>query len=202
MEEEMPVPHARRLEGTPHSGKKNNFRSSFDMDGFPGRIADPNVPSVAQTCPEEERIPMLLDNKAIVRHLYEEVWNKRRLEVVDELIAPSQALNDPIVSGSQMGPELYKRRVVELTTGFPDLRFTIEDMISEKGKVGVSWTISGTHRGEFLNIPATSSKIFVEGITIHDITNGKILDSHARWDALDLLRQLGGACWQRAASAV
>jgi hypothetical protein len=48
---------------------------------------------------------MLLDNKAIVRRLYEEVWNKRRLEVVDQLISPSHALNDPIVSGSQIGPE-------------------------------------------------------------------------------------------------
>lgn len=53
---------------------------------------------------------MLLDNKAIVCRLYEEVWNKRRLQVVDELIAPSHALNDPIVFGSQIGPEFYKRR--------------------------------------------------------------------------------------------
>lgn len=66
---------------------------------------------------------MLLDNKTIVRRLYEEVWNQRRLDVVDELISPSHALNEPIVSGSQIGPELYKRRVVELTTSFPDLRF-------------------------------------------------------------------------------
>jgi predicted ester cyclase len=127
---------------------------------------------------------MLLDNKAIVRRLYEEASNKRRLEVVDELISPSHAPNDRITSGSQIGPELYKRGVIEFTTSFPDLRFTIEDMITEKGKVVVSWIISGT-------LPATGSKIFVEGITIHHITNGKILDSHARWDALGLLRQLG-----------
>ncbi len=134
---------------------------------------------------------MAMDNKAIVRRLYEEVWNKRKLEVVDELISPSHALNDPIVSGSQTGPELYKRRVVEFTASFPDLRFTIEDMIAEKGKVVVCWTISGTHKGEFMDIPATGKKVSLEGITIHHITNGKILDSYARWDALGLLRQLG-----------
>jgi hypothetical protein len=99
---------------------------------------------------------------------------------VDELISPSYPLNDPILSGSQIGPKLYKRRVVEFTTGFPDLRFTIEDMTTEKEKVVVSWIISGT-------LPATGSKIFVEGITIHHITNGKDLDSRARWDALGLL---------------
>jgi steroid delta-isomerase-like uncharacterized protein len=134
---------------------------------------------------------MLQDNKAIVRRLYEEVWNKRRLEVVDELISPSHALNDPIVSSSQIGPELYKRRVVELTTSFPDLRFTIEDIIAEKGKFVVSWIISGTHKGEFMDILATGRKVSVEGITIHHITNGKILDSCARWDVLGLMRQLG-----------
>lgn len=151
-------------------GRKNNFRSSFDIGRFPRRIADPDVPSVAQTCPEE------------VRRLYEEVWNKRRLDVVDELISASHALNDPVTSGSQMGPDLYKRRVVELTTSFPDLRFTIEDMIAEKGKVGVSWTISGTHQGEFLDIPATDSKIVVKGFTTSQAERS-------------LIRMLDGTLW-------
>jgi steroid delta-isomerase-like uncharacterized protein len=136
-------------------------------------------------------IAISIDNKTIIRRLYDEVWNKRRVEVVDELISPSHALNDPLSSDSQIGPKLYKRRVVELTTGFPDLRFTIEDMIVEKGKVVVSWTISGTHKSQFMDIPATGRKIFVEGITIHLVTNGKILDSYARWDALGLMQQLG-----------
>jgi steroid delta-isomerase-like uncharacterized protein len=134
---------------------------------------------------------MPTDNKAIVRRLYDEVWNKRRLEVVDALISPSHALNDPLASDSQIGPKLYKQRVVEFTNSFPDCRFSIEDMIAEKGKVVACWTISGTHKGEFMDIPATGKKVSVEGITIHLITNGKILDSYARWDALGLLRQLG-----------
>jgi steroid delta-isomerase-like uncharacterized protein len=163
------------------------------FSGFARRVADPSVPSRATASGGEESL-ILLDNKAIVRRLYEEAWNNRRLDVVDELIPPSHALNDPLVSGSQMGPELYKRRVAEFTTNFPDLCFTIEDIIAEKAKVVVSWIISGTHQSEFMNIPATGNKIFLEGITIHHVANGKILDSHARWNALDLLRQLGEVC--------
>jgi steroid delta-isomerase-like uncharacterized protein len=163
------------------------------FSGFARRVADPNVPSRA-TAPGSEESQILLNNKAIVRRLYEEVWNKRRLEVADELISPSHALNDPIASGSETGPELYKRRVVEFTTSFSDLRFTIENMISEKAKVVVSWIISGT-------LPTTGSKIFLEGITIHHITNGKILDSDARWDVLGLLRQLGDASALRQTAA-
>ena len=134
---------------------------------------------------------MSTENKNIVRRLYDEVWNKRKLDLVAELISPSHALNDPFVSGSQVGPEMYRRRIVELTTSFPDLRFTLDDLIAEKDKVVAAWVISGTHKGEFMNIPATGKKVTVEGVTIHYIRNGKILDSNARWDGIGLLRQIG-----------
>jgi len=134
---------------------------------------------------------MSTENKNIVRRLYGEAWNKRKLELVAELISPSHALNDPFVSGSQIGPEMYRRRIQELTASFPDLHFSVEDLIAEKDKVVASWVISATHQGEFMNIPATGKKVSVEGITIHYIRDGKILDSNARWDAVGLLRQLG-----------
>jgi steroid delta-isomerase-like uncharacterized protein len=136
---------------------------------------------------------MSTENKSIVRRLYEEVWNERKLDVVDELISPSHALHDPNISGSQIGPDAYKQRVIWLTTAFPDLHFTIEDMVSEEDKLAVFWMISGTHQGDYEGIPPTHKKISVEGITINEIANGKILDSYVSWDALGLLRQLGHA---------
>jgi predicted ester cyclase len=42
-----------------------------------------------------------------------------------------------------------------------------------------------------MGVAATGKKISVEGITIHHIKDGKILDSYTRWDALGLMRQLG-----------
>ena len=136
---------------------------------------------------------MSWENKIIVRRLYEEVWNKRKLEVVDEVISISHALHDPNVSGSQTGPEAYRQHVIRVTTAFPDLRFAIEDIVSEEDKLVVCWTISGTHKGEFMGIAPTGKKISVEGITINHIGYGKILDSNISWDALGLLRQLGQA---------
>src|SRR2546422_6904053 len=101
---------------------------------------------------------MSAENKAIARRLYEEVWNKRRLELVDEIISPSHALHDPNALGSAIGPEAYKRVVARFISGFPDLRFSIEDAVAENEKMVVAWTISGTHEGEFMGIPATHKK--------------------------------------------
>ena len=134
---------------------------------------------------------MSADNKAIVRQLYEEVWNKRRLELVDEIISPSHALHDPNLSGSAVGPEAYKRQVTRFITAFPDLRFTVEDIVGEKEKLAVAWTISGTHKSEFMGIPATNKKVSVDGITINHIVNAKIMDSYVSWDAWGMMQQLG-----------
>lgn len=134
---------------------------------------------------------MPADNKAIIRRLYEEVWNKRKVELIKEIISPSHALQAPNISGSSMGPEAYKRQLLLFVAGYPDLEFTIEDTIAEKDKVVACWTITGTHKGDFMGVPATNKKVSVDGVTIHHLTNGKIMDSYSNWDALGMMQQLG-----------
>jgi steroid delta-isomerase-like uncharacterized protein len=134
---------------------------------------------------------MALDSKTIVKRLYGDVWNKRKLEVVSDLFSPSHALRDNNSPGSSVGPEAYKMQVAMYVAAFPDLRITIEDTVAEKDKFVAAWTISGTHKGEIMGIRPTHRKVSVEGITIHYIANGKIIDSSISWDALGLLRQLG-----------
>ncbi len=131
------------------------------------------------------------DNKAIIRRLYEEVWNKRKLEVISEIISPSHALHAPNISGSSIGPEAYKRQLLLFLAGYSDLHFTIEDSIAENDKVVACWIFSGTHRGDFMGIPATNKKVCVDGMTVHHLAGGKIMDSYANWDALGMMQQLG-----------
>jgi steroid delta-isomerase-like uncharacterized protein len=134
-----------------------------------------------------------MESKAIVRRLYEEVWNKRKLEVISELISPSHALQAPNVSGSSIGPEAYKRQVLVFLEAYPDLHWTIEDTIAEKDKMVVRWTFSGTHKGDYMGIPATNRKVSVDGITVHHIVGGKIMDSYGYFDVLGMIKQLGVA---------
>src|SRR5436190_1376124 len=138
---------------------------------------------------------MSADNKALVRRLYEEVWNKRRLELVDEIISPSHALHDPNLTDSSVGPDAYRRQVSRFIVGIPDLRFTIEDIVDEKEKVAVAWTISGTHTGEFMGIPATNKKVYVEGITNNNEAAHSRDPSDNGRDRLARLSDFFGARW-------
>jgi steroid delta-isomerase-like uncharacterized protein len=134
-----------------------------------------------------------MENTAIVRRIYEEAWNKRRFELLDDLISPSHALQAPTVSGSEVGPENYKRHILRLLNAFPDMRTTIEEIVGENEKIVVNWTFSGTHDGNFMGVPATHKKVFIDGLTIHHVVNGKIIGSFTSWDVLGVMKQLGTA---------
>jgi steroid delta-isomerase-like uncharacterized protein len=131
------------------------------------------------------------DNKSIVRRLYEEVWNKRKLVVMNELVSPSHALHGPLYTGPAIGPEVYRRQISLFVAGFPDLRFAIEDTVAEQDKVVVCWTFSGTHKGDFMGVPATDKKVSVDGITIHVLSKGIIMDSYVSLDMWGMMQQLG-----------
>lgn len=130
------------------------------------------------------------DNKSIVRRMYEEVWNKRNLEVAKELISPSHAMQLIDLPDSGIGPEAYARNVVQFVRAFPDLKFKVLDMIAEGEKVVALWNISGTHKGEFRGIAPTGKKVSVDGITISQLADGKIMDSYVSLDLWSMMRQL------------
>lgn len=164
----------------------------------------PHPPALQSECREagpvsevhKERRPekedaMPTDNKSIVKRMYEEVWNKRRLEVAGELIAPSHAMQLIDLPDPGIGPEAYARNVTQFVRAFPDLKFTILDMVAENDKVVAFWNIAGTHKGEFRGIAPTGKKISVDGITINQLARGKIMDSYVSLDMWSMMQQLG-----------
>ena len=89
------------------------------------------------------------------------------------------------------GPQSEKRRVTLYRNAFPDLRFTIEDVIAEGETVMARYTARGTHKGNLNEIAATGKQINVTGVSISRFTNGKIAESWVNWDALGLMQQIG-----------
>ena len=106
------------------------------------------------------------NNKAIVRRLIEEVWNKGNLSLVDELFAPNYEHHDASSPDFGRGPESEKKRATLYRTAFPDLRVTIEDIIAEGEIVMTRWSCRGTHKGDLSGIAPTGNPFTISGMTV------------------------------------
>jgi steroid delta-isomerase-like uncharacterized protein len=119
-------------------------------------------------------------NKRIVRRLWNEVWNRSDLAVADSIFDDAYAAHE-------------KAFVPVIRAAFADSHHEIEDLIAEGDKVVTRFTWSGTHQGEFEGIPPTGRRISVQGIWIHRLENGRIVEGRdwGQIDWLGLFRQLG-----------
>ena len=134
---------------------------------------------------------MSVSNKNVVRRLFEEVWNKGNLQVTDELFTPNYTHHDASTPDVGRGPESEKKRATLYRTAFPDIRFTIDDMIAEGETVMARWSCRATHKGDLSGIAPTGKQININGVSIARFTNGKMAEGWVNWDALGLMQQLG-----------
>jgi steroid delta-isomerase-like uncharacterized protein len=73
----------------------------------------------------------------------------------------------------------------------PDVRFTLEDVISEGDRMCLIWTARGTHLGALMNIPPSGRAITVRGVSIFRLQDGQITQAEYIWDVAGLLRHIG-----------
>jgi len=132
-----------------------------------------------------------MDNAAILRRWFEEVWNKGRLSAIDEMASPDVIGHGQAQHGVDIGLKEFRPFVERLRNAFPDIRITIHQTI-EQGEYAVArWSANMSHTGEFLNIRATGRHVVVTGTTMVRIAGGKIVEGWDNWDQLGLLVQLG-----------
>jgi steroid delta-isomerase-like uncharacterized protein len=136
---------------------------------------------------------ILDQNKELTRRFYEECWNQGKTERVDQYVAKDCRYRDPVFPSLAPGVESLKRHITMCRSAFPDLRFSLDDMIAERDEVVVHWTAHGTQEGQFLGIAPTRKTATVGGTSIYRIKNQKIIEQAADWNLLTLLEQLGAA---------
>lgn len=90
-----------------------------------------------------------------------------------------------------MGLEALKQYILVFHDAFPDIRFSVEEMIAESDFVVTLWMMTGTHKGELMGIPATSKKVKLSGVSLTRVSRGKIVENTTFWDSHTLMRQLG-----------
>ena len=130
------------------------------------------------------------ENKAIVRRYLDEAWNKKNVNILDELMAPNYARYLP-GQDKPLDREGQKKRIAGFHTAMPDLTFHIEDLFAEGDRVVFRLIIRGTHQGAFLGVAPTGKELTVTAIDIARLENGKIVDHWGQMDMLGLMRQLG-----------
>jgi steroid delta-isomerase-like uncharacterized protein len=133
---------------------------------------------------------MAKDNLEKSRGIFEEVWNQKRVEKIDELVATDYIHHD-VLSPDQQGIDAYKQFVQLYRNAFPDIHFKIEDEIADGDTVVIRWTVTGTHNGDLPGLPRTGKAISVTGITIARLSDGKFVEAWNNWDALGMMQQLG-----------
>ena len=130
------------------------------------------------------------ENKAMLRRVWEEVFNKGDLAVANEIMVPNYVYRGPM--GQELkGPEGFKQVVTMFRTAFPDLHATVEDMFAEGDKVAHRATIRGTHKGDLMGIAPTGKQVTVSATVISRFVGGKEVEAWANIDMLAMFQQLG-----------
>ena len=90
-----------------------------------------------------------------------------------------------------MAPVEIKEHVAGWFASFPDLRFRIEQILSEDDRVVSQLLMEGTHLGPWMGIPASGKKIQIRMFTVHRVVQGKIVEDCVLVESLGFFQQLG-----------
>jgi steroid delta-isomerase-like uncharacterized protein len=115
-------------------------------------------------------------------------WGDGDLAAFEQLLAPGY------VRRSKTGSEDFAslRKTIEaMHAAFPDSSTEILELIEDGPKVAVHWQTTGTHTGEFMDVPATGRSIAVTGASFLTFDGGKLAEESVVWDPRELLSALG-----------
>jgi predicted ester cyclase len=131
-------------------------------------------------------------NTRVVRRLYDELFSKWNLAVIEEIFSP-EFVGHEMPPGMPRGPEGIRRFYAGIRAGLPDLRLTVEDLIAAQDRVAVRWRAKATHRGTFQGIPPTGTEVSFEGIAIYRLSRGSVVERWVLVDMVGLVEQLHAA---------
>ncbi|MFC2031030.1 ester cyclase [Chloroflexota bacterium] len=129
------------------------------------------------------------ENKAVVLSFINDVWGKKDLSLVDDMIADDHVHH--FTSRDVHGPEGVKQLVTWAHNFLPDAQIAIKDLIAEEDRVVVSFAISGTDKGGYKGNPPSGNSVEYDGIDIFRLAGGKIVERWGIVDTFRMRRQIG-----------
>lgn len=120
-----------------------------------------------------------------------EAVNSGNLEALRDLVTPGVVDHDPAPRqgpGAQGFIDFFK----QFRAAFPDLSISLEHMVADDDCIALAYTVTGTHKGDFLGIRATGRKIKGRGVQVARFEDGKMAERWGSSDQLGILQQVGG----------
>jgi len=132
-------------------------------------------------------------NKALVMLWIEEGWNQGNMEIADDIFAQNFTAKGMIQGEENIKDvDKLKEYVKDIRRAFPDIHFSIEDLVAEGDKVVGIFSVEGTHTHKLWGISPTGNKVKFTAIDVWRVENGKIVERcFAVADFLSALQQMG-----------
>jgi predicted ester cyclase len=128
-------------------------------------------------------------NKVVIRRFIQLLNGAHGIRAAD-IVSPSALFRIPGEPEARLGPNGCLAIIHLLRSGFPDIQWTLHDMIGEEDKVAVRVSMRGTHRASFLHVPATGKTIAFHSIGFYRLTGGQLLEEYVQPDLGALLQQI------------
>jgi steroid delta-isomerase-like uncharacterized protein len=128
-------------------------------------------------------------NKRIMERFTREFLTTGDAVLAEEIISLDIVMH--FAGQQQRGRDAYLAIVAANGDAFPDLLWTVEEMVAEGDTVAVRYTMTGTHRGSFAGVPPTDKAVVAQSMAFYRLADGKIVEERAQLDMLGVLQQLG-----------
>lgn len=140
---------------------------------------------------------MATEGSALVRRLFDEVFNQQRLDVLDEIVAAhyvehAAAPFEESEPGVVAGPEFMRQVVRWLRAQFPDVSMTVVALVEGGGMVAARVLSSGTNTGPINGfVPPTGRQFSAEATHWYRVADDRLAEHWATRDDLRTMVQLG-----------
>jgi predicted ester cyclase len=134
--------------------------------------------------------PVLL--RELTLRWYDEIWNERRSGAIAQLMwDPSQTRERTSGKAGDYMQIDFRQLYRQMLIAFPDIWFTVDDVLVDGDMTVARWHAAGRHLGELEGLRATGKPFRVTGITMFNWKDGKVSESWSNFDHLGLLQQIG-----------
>jgi predicted ester cyclase len=141
---------------------------------------------------EVEQAVFVEQKKVVVRRLFEEIFNDKKVELVDELVAHDVVDHNKIIFAQPERSGGMAEGIRMLLVAFPDLSVVVERLVGEEDYVAAQVRMAGTNTGPYPRVPEpTGRHTEWDSMVLFRIEDGKIVELWGTSDRIGMLTQLG-----------